>query len=241
MSQQINENTPIIFVGDLHGNINLTRRVIDTYEPTHRLCFMGDYLDSFTFNIADQRATITEVLYHIQSHPHSVALIGNHDLRYLDMTRDNVPGFNQTLYFALLQVQPELKKYLRAYWYIPAHDILATHAGLSEILWREYGFTKTNLAAKLDSWLADPRSAAYWCGPGRFGDHPYGGIFWSDYHSEHVPVPDLIQIVGHTPCIAYDHPATWQKGTDFNVDCVKSALLEYDPQTRKFKELRWDL
>ncbi len=67
----------IVFVGDTHGDIDATQRVLRSYPPhTHTLVFLGDYVDRGPDSLGNLEALLTAKL----EHPHNVVLLmGNHE------------------------------------------------------------------------------------------------------------------------------------------------------------------
>lgn len=186
---KLRDRQPTIVVGDIHGVHEIVDPVLATGQP---VVFIGDYLDSYDRGIDDQLQTLHKVLTAVVDGK-AVALMGNHELSYLD-TNMRCSGFNSKLLYKLRQpfrgeqsYLSAMRQYLKPYHF--AEGFLISHAGVSrwmldrqDISLREY----------LDDEQFDD------IGRARGGWAPVGGLYWCDWDEEFIPLPKQPQIVGHS-------------------------------------------
>jgi len=230
----------MIFVGDIHGDINAMKRIMDI-AMDETVVFVGDFLDSFTFNIREQLECIDYAIYLAETNQ-AIVLQGNHELSYISPDRFRCGGHNGVTQ-ALINTEnrvSRMERYFKKYFYVKEHNLLATHAGLSNTLVKQYKLDTTDIKGMIERLLILPTDECplYNIGISRWGHDKCGGIFWSDWVNDHKPVPDLIQIVGHTPRINIEN-----KGTDYCVDCLQSKYeyLHYNENTKIFTVHKFSL
>lgn len=214
-----------IFVGDLHGNVGFLGKVIKAF-PDERFVFSGDYLDSFVWGPAACAETLEKVLSLVQKKK-AVALLGNHELSYLDPREHLATGFDRRT-AALVQAL-DMGKLQPFYW---EDGVLATHAGVSA-LWLNY------VGIDAESFVKDPVSALaelagswsskfYGIGSARNGFDLVGGPLWCDFNYEFEPVAGIVQVFGHTPV---EQPI--ERSGNYCIDCIErgdQGLLRKTPQ-----------
>jgi hypothetical protein len=128
---------PIVFVGDTHGDLACTRRVIERYLPSSRLVFVGDYVD----RAPEPGGSIGNIAFLLRckvAHPERVILLrGNHEFRRV--YRDG--GFTD----ALLELEsPEgalASAFEQAFSQLPYvattdNGVICLHGGLPDV-WRK--------------------------------------------------------------------------------------------------------
>lgn len=196
-----------LIVGDLHGKVEIVERAL---AQEHPVVFLGDIMDSWDRPI-EHHLKCFDLIFDAIDAGKATCVYGNHELSYL-MNKMRCSGWN-----------PKMAKYVDAtpsgdeapthdryegglrtqmakrFDYFQLYDnVLITHGGLDKVLWDKFNLTLDNLAQTLAEWCANPDSPAYWIGRFRGGFDYRGGIFWNDFGHEHTPIPELIQIVGHT-------------------------------------------
>jgi len=74
---ELNPRGSIVFVGDTHGDVFTTRKIVDEYlKPNVKMCFLGDYVDRGLYS----RENIEFLLGLKKQHPRKVYLLqGNHE------------------------------------------------------------------------------------------------------------------------------------------------------------------
>ena len=216
---------PTLFVGDLHGNLPFLT-ALEAQYPNHMKIFVGDFVDARTnFSRDDELACLDLVLTMIEA-GRARACIGNHEWSYLE------PSMRCTLYshefdLQLAATKSRMRQHLEFFIWFPSRRIL-THAGLSNQLWQECGFTMEKLPGILTEWSLLPiaDTPAGWIGLSRGGLDPTGGIFWCDYYLEFSAVPNLVQVFGHTSGLSggsgNEDPQRGirNSGSNYNVDCL---------------------
>lgn len=190
----------MIFVGDLHGKIELLEEILAMGQDT---ILIGDYLDSFSEPINNQIKLVKRII-ELKKQDKIEFLLGNHELSYINPRAWKCSGFNPKTRFKLLGFMDDLIKY--GLYYYRTGNMLVTHAGVSAQLWDEKVGNIQDIHEALDSFIfqieharGNEYSWLYQCGDARGGNLlPYGGPFWCDWTMEFVPVKGLRQIVGHT-------------------------------------------
>ena len=198
-----------ICVGDLHGNINLYHE-IKTKFPDHLVTIVGDLLDSFVYTRAEQTALLELVLNDIERGT-TECVLGNHDLSYLYAGRFRCPGFEPEYYAQLIPHHIRMRKLMKPYILDEEHNILITHAGLSESFLNntieDKSISEIDLFIYLQNALRNIHNDIYY----------EGGIFWCR-PTEFTPIKDLRQIFGHTHVLEirnYDG--------NYNIDCLETS------------------
>lgn len=182
-----------IIAGDIHGKVEVVEMILAQPEPS---IFVGDIADSFDRPTA-AHILCFDLIFKAIDEGKSQCLYGNHELSYL-MARMRCSGWNASM---AAHVNGGLRhemgnRFTSFLLYEP--NILITHAGLDKTIWDEFHLSLDNLAQTLAEWTVDESSPAYRIGRSRGGSDRVGGIFWCDFHREHTPIPELIQVVGHT-------------------------------------------
>jgi len=222
----VRERTPILFVGDLHGNVAVLDHIQEQF-PDHLKIFVGDFLDSRDqFMRVEELMCLERVLTMIEQ-GNARACMGNHEWSYLDPSM-RCSGYDPEFDAQLARYKERMQRLLEYFIWIPDQRILVTHAGLSFQVWQECHLTVENLAAKMAEWALLPvtDTPAGWIGISRGGVDDVGGIFWCDWYSEFQPVPGLTQIFGHTSAVSIqeelvqDRIGVRQRGSNYNIDCL---------------------
>jgi len=235
-----------VFIGDIHGRFE----VLDFVEkqfPEHEKIFVGDFVDAFDRTRAEQLACIKKVLEMIDK-GNTKAILGNHELSYLVPREMKCTGYAGTMDALLLPLKNEMWKKFEHYIWMPEHQLLVTHAGLSNYLFKGAGLTLDNLEVNLEQWKKEQwyKSFNGWIGRARGGLQPVGGIFWCDFNDEFAPIEGLKQVFGHTNLVDTQQDHTYgireREPKNFCVDCLsrKPEFLEFDSESKKFKILTFD-
>jgi len=208
-----------IIVGDLHGDIDIYRKIKDIYID-NEIILVGDYVDSFNKTRKQQYLLLEEILKDVENKK-TIALKGNHELSYLYPDRMGASGRSNTFSAQIMPLFSDMHRLLLPYYVIPDHKILITHAGMSKRLvpFDSNCLDDMNL---LTMWLdQEIRSIDYGrvynIGEARGGVDLIGGIFWCDYQWDFTPIDDIIQIFGHTPGTEIR-----QRDNNYNIDCLQS-------------------
>ncbi len=77
----LNPEGRYVFVGDTHGDLSASTKVIQKYLDTHtKICFLGDYVDRGP----DSRGNVEFLWHQKEEHPKNIFLIkGNHETYHL--------------------------------------------------------------------------------------------------------------------------------------------------------------
>ena len=199
-----------LVIGDLHGQVEIVSKALDTEFP---LIFLGDYLDSFDRTTEDQITTL-ELVMEAVDRGRARALRGNHEISYLN---DNMrcSGYNSATQASVNILHSKMASRLKDFLW--AEKFLISHAGVSQMLLDCSGIT-------LNEYLAT--SDYLEVGRARGGACEIGGLYWCDWEHEFTPIKGIAQIVGHTRA-----ENIRQKGNSYCIDCLeddrpKGLLIE---------------
>ena len=201
-------------IGDLHGRRTWYHAVTPWVlrSPDHVVIFLGDYVDSFTVPLVEQRDNLTEVLAFQQLYPEQVVLLlGNHDAHYLWPDAPRGSGFSVAGHAVLHPIFRENAACFRLAYQHDTPDgqhYLWTHAGVSNA-WLEavppfdapVPVATLADALNLMSEAGRLRPHLLTVGGAR-GGQGAGGPLWADAQELTHPLPGYHQIVGHTALLA---------------------------------------
>ena len=173
--------TPTLVIGDLHGQLEIAQKALDSIYP---VIFLGDFLDSFTRTVDDQIQTLLLVLNAVER-GNARALMANHEMSYM-RPELRCSGWNPATQVHVSHLQYRMDMLLEDY--IWCEGFLITHAGVSQRL-------LDALETDLDTYLSTGDFDQI--GRSRGGRAPCGGLRWCDWR-EFEPVEGVDQIVGHT-------------------------------------------
>ena len=237
-----------LYIGDIHGRINILRYVDETFK-NHRKVFIGDYVDAFDRTRAEQMECLLKI-FEMVDKGDTIALMGNHDLGYLFPREMQCTGYSRNFHDRLAWhlVLPKMHKYLQYYMWDAKNNILVTHAGLTNYIWKEWNVTPENLEDKFFEWIRDQYfvKPLYWLGKYRGGHDIVGGPLWCDWNAEFTPVEGITQIFGHTTLHneeRHDKKEGIRKlGQNYNIDCLanRNEFLEFDDETKQFNTILVD-
>lgn len=223
-----------LVVGDLHGKIDVYNEIMQ--EKDKDIVLIGDYLDSFDRSVDDQINLLESILYNCENNSRFTALIGNHELSYLN-SRYMASGWNHVTASLVVHLKSRMWNNLKFYHVVDSKYLL-THAGVSRSWLPPRVKTLEEIAVFLDVVATDKLLEV---GYRRGGIHPVGGPVWCDYWAEFDPIEGVTQIMGHTayrPKGAMSGIVVDQYG-NYNIDCLdrEREILEIDNQgvhIRKF-------
>jgi Calcineurin-like phosphoesterase len=182
-----------LFVGDIHGKVEVVERAL---AQEHPVIFVGDIADSFERPTTDHLKCF-ELIFKAIDEDKAACLYGNHELSYL-MPEHRCSGWTAAMQAHMTGgLGQEINKRFKPFIFIKP-NVLVTHAGLTRIIWRDFNLTLETLSETLTKWFEDINSPVHWIGQSRGGSKFVGGIFWCDFLRDFREIPDLIQIFGHT-------------------------------------------
>ena len=202
------DDLPTLVVGDLHGQVDLVERAIDSGYP---VIFLGDYLDSYSLSVSEQIDTLELILSHIngeiEDSPVVAAMMGNHEMSYLNPTM-RCSGYQPATFFHVsnMDLSPLSQ-------YVYHEGFLLSHAGVSTLLLKNKEYESVDQYLEAGDFLQ--------IGYARGGNSPVGGLFWCDWNHEFYPIDGVPQIVGHTR-----GRGIRQKGNSYCVDCLEDSRTE---------------
>ena len=188
-----------LIIPDLHHHTENADYWLSS-QSYDRVIFLGDYFDNFGDNASDARQTADWLRQRMAS-TDDVMLLGNHDAAYLFPNLDALycPGFTKAKARAIHEILTP-KHWQRFKLAHVEQGWLLSHAGFHPH-WTKTPTLKRIIAVgdgamkKAARGVFDPLLGA---GIDREGGQPFGGPLWMDWDSL-VPIPDIHQIVGHTP------------------------------------------
>ena len=241
---------PFLFVGDLHGEVGFFDKLLALYSESHRIVLMGDYLDSFRQPRVNQVVLVKKILHALETRKVYAALYGNHDYAY--MTNGD-RRYGCSGYYPITQIllneygltQRMMENFTPFLLLEEGTNapILATHAGLSLQVFRDFDLKLPSFADQLGDMFAFDGKMEGMVGGARGGWEKCGGPLWCDWQSEFTPIPGLIQIVGHShsfsPRAIGEKDGEFQASSirvlsnaddglyQFNIDCLYPGLYQH--------------
>lgn len=213
-----------VFVGDIHGKVEMVQAALE--RPGHKV-FVGDFVDSYDRTHQDHADCLDLVLEAVKA-GEADAIFGNHELSYLKPNKHRCSGYNDKTEVQMMERSKDLYTLFKPYLLLDG-NVLVTHAGLHKQIWDEHGLSLKTLSPWLDGgWMGIRTSPVHWVGRARGGYDPVGGIFWCDWKTEFEPIPELVQIVGHTSRACKD--GIVERDGNYCIDCLNytKEFLELD-------------
>lgn len=221
-----------VVIGDLHHKTRWVEDFLKSQEPYDEVVFVGDYFDDFGDNAFTATGTALWLRESLQ-HANRIHLIGNHDLPYaLDVWNElyYCPGYTKEKKAAINDIMTPMlwDKIVGAYY---TQGYLISHAGFDATLVMHpvLGMpTPEELVKQANIGLLEARKGnrhkLYLAGY-RMATNDIGGIIWSDWNNEYVPIHGIPQIVGHTPGHGIRTLQVNKEQSDYCVDCNTAMVL----------------
>lgn len=187
--------------GDLHGRIEIAKELLQ--EKEKGIVFVGDYLDSFNRSKKDQIELLDLVLDATKNRKDVWALMGNHELSYLDKDK-RCSGYNQIMQDMVAPYKSMMRNCLNLF--VDLEDFLITHAGVSSTWLSKFVDLKTEKTLNEICTILNemPIDNFTQIGRHRGGIHSVGGPLWCDHYMEFKPLKGIKQIFGHTEFREHD-------------------------------------
>lgn len=198
----------LLVVPDIHGRSELLPTK-EEMELCDKCILLGDYFDSFDIQGQEQLTTFKLVLLLINEYPDKVeALIGNHELHYLYLSRlgeFKCSGFNPQWALKFHLALRDNRHKFKFAWQYGEH--LFTHAGMQiqvyDALFKRFPQFKAEVEeGKMN--IADIINGCeipefFYIGKENGGCDLFSGIFWTrPKQLNNNLIPNYIQHVGHT-------------------------------------------
>lgn len=223
------EEFKVVIIPDIHNQYGIAEQIIKRENPD-QIIFLGDYFDSFYDTIEEASNTASWLATSLRK-ANRIHLIGNHDLSYMtDNPKLKCSGYSEQKHVVIKKYKINWKK-LQLYHWID-DQWLCTHAGLSNLFYKEMTDTKSPSDImefsqkdldKIDD--VNYKHKFFQAGRARNGSAKVGGILWCDYNEEFQPIPDLKQIFGHTPLPSPSHLTFKDIGSEHI--CLDTGLRNY--------------
>lgn len=222
-----------IILGDIHNKIHLADEIINKEKNADQIVFIGDFFDDFddTPEIAEKVAIW---LKKSLQDPKRVHIWGNHDLPYAYPKNVQImkcPG-NTPEKIAAVKEHISGLDWLKLVFSVKVDNFLISHAGFHEKIFSHpiHGVTENYIQEQCNLALECAKSGI-WCpffgiGRARYGTSPIGGPLWLDWFSEFKPIPNINQIVGHTP-LPPKTRAVHKFGENSENYCIDNELYAY--------------
>lgn len=201
----------ILCVGDVHNRAEVLVKslILADQHKVDKVILMGDYVDDWE-DSSDDTKVVLGVLNEVIEDPRVIALLGNHELSYLEDQRCGGWSASKAIVFNKMF---QRSKFSLSYQY---ENWLFSHAGLLE-RWRKYA-NRLNIETDRTNdpvYIQQGKDETYaswlerlWIeypgiyksiGPGR-GGFGIGSPLWADWEELlENPVDEINQVVGHTP------------------------------------------
>ncbi len=200
-----------IVCGDTHGKIEIVRHLLSGEYVGYHKVFVGDYVDSYDRSVGNQVSIVQELLQSCRDRDDVTCLLGNHELSYM-MNKMQCSGHKYATKVHMDLLIPEIETTFKTHLYITA-GVLVTHAGATQQMFPNKEYLRNCLTTNADM--------LYHIGRARGGTNKVGGIFWCDYWEEFEPIPNLIQIMGHTAHRPHGEPrGIVMRDNAINIDCL---------------------
>jgi len=220
-------NINYLIIPDIHHRWKRAEEVIKEVGPDITV-FLGDYFDEF-YDTKVMQLETAEWFKESLSKPNRIHLMGNHEMNYYDEKSpflcSGYAAWKPPIICKVLKKEDWLKTRFHTW----ADSWLLTHAGLSMPLAHPYGKHKEMLAMeeeKAKIALMSRQGHWFWQAGARVDPpHPWpGGIMWNDFYMEHIPIPELNQIFGHTNV---PEPIIKAIGKGYMNICLDTAFTHY--------------
>ena len=131
--QSLKSDRPIVVIGDTHGDVKTTKKVVEKYLKTHTLVFLGDYVD----RAPEHQGSIKNVSYILHNkinNPEKIVMLrGNHEFEAVFQRY----GFGLELY-PLDDDRTLLGNFKEVFSNLPyvattENGVLALHGGIPDI------------------------------------------------------------------------------------------------------------
>jgi hypothetical protein len=197
-------NKATLVVPDVHERIWKLKRILKDYSGVSRVVFQCDFFDSFHEPWEDMLDMAHWYAENCQNEKYAFSM-GNHDMHYAHPLEAAIcAGFQDAKMHAIRGIVKRAHwERMRLHHWVDGY--LVTHAGWhAHHLHPMLGFERQALTALEDRALHQLRNefkvtALVQAGRARGGSAVFGGVTWLDWEDEFQPVPELSQIVGHTP------------------------------------------
>ena len=191
--------TTVAIIPDQHGEDNW-KKVLGIKADYY--VSLGDWFDSFTIDYDTQMQNFTEFIDFVKQDPeHRIALLGNHDLAYLQPANRGMLTSGHDIYYHddIHELILSNIRYLQIYFNIDG--IVFSHAGFSKKWverWMREDLNDNIMKHLLSLSFINPTSILNAEDFNEYGDNTYQSPLWirpySLLHNSAYP----IQIVGHT-------------------------------------------
>jgi len=233
---QVIKDKTVLIIPDIHQCTRFANHALENNEYDH-VVFLGDYFDCFESPGINGRVSIEDMCEWLNDKYESLGdkatwLLGNHDVSYLST-------FQPRSY----KVLKHTENYLCSGWShskaskinkrlnpnflynlelcVQIDDFICSHAGFHESHFFPMKSAIESIIELSNRWQNDRRtfmfSHNHWIGNVgvcRNGYSKVGSPIWLDWNYEFKPIPDILQIVGHTE----DYRTRTQQG-NICIDC----------------------
>lgn len=227
-----------VIIGDIHHKtrwIETFLNKLQTIVKIDEVIFTGDYFDDFNDNPTIAAGTAHWLKERIRN-PRpwkEIYLVGNHDLPYyceVLTEQYNCPGYDKYKDEAINNIltREDWNQLKGAYY---TQGWLVSHAGFSYNLVAHpvTGVpSPEQLVEEANAGLLEASNGAtnkYYLAGWRMAEPHEGGITWSDWNNEYIPITAIPQIVGHTPGSFIRAKRVTKERTDYCIDCGGAAVL----------------
>lgn len=206
----------VILIPDIHQNIGWANRILN--QPFDHVVFMGDYLDTH-HKIKGDIYSFKNTLEWINNTSASLGdkatwLLGNHEYSYMSTYRPHNPITRKGYYICsgwTRKKSSKVNKYIDDTFFskiqlsVKVYDYIVSHAGFHPSHFKPFFSAEENIIKLNEKWNQEylnfhklPNHWLNYISTERDGKADVGSPIWMDW-SEFEVIPEIKQIVGHTP------------------------------------------
>lgn len=197
-----------VYLGDQHGRTN--QELIRLQEPdADKFVYIGDYWDSFDIPFEQQMSNFQNIIQFKKDNMDKVVLLtGNHEMHNILAFGETYSGYQHKYATILDSLMSENLHLMQMAYY--DDGVMCTHAGISKV-WLSlecklndipYPKTPEEVEQTVNDLFKYDLGAFSFRGLDPYGDSTVSSPIWIRPKSLMHPksrIPDIVQIVGHTP------------------------------------------
>lgn len=223
-------NKKVLIISDVHTKIDRVEKIIK-FEGPDQIVFLGDEFDDWNETPDDTRDTAAWYDWSVNQ-PNRVHVFGNHNISYVCGNRyafcSGWKQWKQMIYDDII----DSRTWRKVKWFYIMDDWLVSHAGLTPNFLPKQNMNLQEIATFLEEESMAANKCLYsnqihWfyrAGVSRGGNAATGGLLWSDFNMDFVPIPGIKQLFGHTP---NDIPYISSDGMNIDLDTSMKHYAVY--------------
>ena len=199
-----------IIISDIHNRTEFIEPLLSSISHD-KVIFLGDYWDDY-YDTYDDIVRTSKWLKKSLYISNRIHLHGNHDLWYRFYHNHHIMCSGNTEEKAKIIsniMEPNDWKMFKLYYFEQNFHI--THAGIHPKILNSLTIHDIDIVTSVALTDVKCDNPNQWIEPGiaRGGFNQIGGITWLDWNCEFEPIPNINQIVGHTPMLQHKEKITY--------------------------------